>query len=354
MYNYNPYGRDIAEFYPVSWFNFHIWFWLLTSIYSVWYFMFFDLSWDVAIVSKLTFLPFQLIAAYVLLLKFLRGFLFRDKYVEFILVSIVWILFFSYITFFLCDQVIYNWMSNEHVAKPFIEILTDFERLFDTYLRVVFLLPLILASFDIIFYLYAKLKLVNKESHRKRAVESSFQKLRFKSDFIVDTLNSLSTMIEKKDDRSLKVVERLSGALDFILYKGNNHCVSLLEEVESVSNYCELEEIRAAGRCEIQLLTDLSKSDYKIKPLYLLSFVEGILRPLINHRKEKKDITIEIGQQENAVYCSMSIEGLEEMYLEECEKMIPTLPYDGDSDMKVNVDGRTVIFILEIHNLKND
>ncbi len=354
MNGYNPYGNEVAQFYPVSWLRFHVLFWLFTSLFSIWYFIFFDTGWINAITTKALYLPTQLVAAYVLILVFLRKFLIRDKYIEFLLFSALWLLGFSMLSYLSYEKWVYSWINVDHNPADIGTILKDINGLLSTYLRVIFLLPLILMCFEIVFYLYAKLKLVNVESHRKRSVESNYQKLRYKSDFIVDTLANLSVMIEGDDAKSLSVIEKLSSTLDFILYQGNDPSVSLMEEVNCVSNYCDLEGIRGDVNCEIDLNIDVQNAGMRIRPLFFLSFVEGILRPLINEMNGKKKIAIHISQTEDTIHCTMTIMGMDRKNEEAFKKMIPILPYKDDATILVKVEKEEVIFHLEIHNLKND
>ncbi|WP_165395224.1 sensor histidine kinase [Flagellimonas allohymeniacidonis] len=99
--------------------------------------------------------------------------------------------------------------------------------------------------------------------------------------FLFNTLNNLYALTVQKSDKAPKMVESLSGMLDYILYQCNEKYVPLENEIELIKNYIELEKIRFGDGIELDCRFDFDRSKYKelkIAPLLLLSIVENAFK----------------------------------------------------------------------------
>ena len=73
------------------------------------------------------------------------------------------------------------------------------------------------------------------------------------------------------------MIMRLSGILDYVLYKSQQKWVSLSEEVETIEHFLKLEQIRYGDRLEVIFHTT-GNLTVSVSPLILLSIVENAFK----------------------------------------------------------------------------
>ncbi|MEM7381661.1 MAG: histidine kinase, partial [Bacteroidota bacterium] len=119
----------------------------------------------------------------------------------------------------------------------------------------------------------------NKElSEQKLEAELNYLKHQLQPHFLFNTLNNLYGMIITKDENAGEIVLKLSDILSYMLYNSNDKEISLEKELDSLSNYIELEKLRYGK--ELTVTYDVSgvPEDHKIAPLILISFVENAFK----------------------------------------------------------------------------
>jgi sensor histidine kinase YesM len=105
--------------------------------------------------------------------------------------------------------------------------------------------------------------------------ELKFLKTQINPHFFFNTLNNLYALTLIKSDDAPKVVLKLSGLMDYMLYEGNAAYVSLKREVEHVENYLTLEKLRFGDRLDMKLTVNGDLGDKEIAPMLILPFIEN-------------------------------------------------------------------------------
>ncbi|MDB5014097.1 MAG: sensor histidine kinase [Daejeonella sp.] len=105
--------------------------------------------------------------------------------------------------------------------------------------------------------------------------ELKFLKTQINPHFFFNTLNNLYALTLIKSDDAPKVVLKLSGLMDYMLYEGNAPYVSLKREVEHVENYLALEKLRFGDRLDLKLNINGELGDKEIAPMLILPFLEN-------------------------------------------------------------------------------
>jgi LytS/YehU family sensor histidine kinase len=105
--------------------------------------------------------------------------------------------------------------------------------------------------------------------------ELSFLKSQIHPHFLFNTLNNLYALTLIKSEKTSDVVLKLSGLLDYMIYKSNEDFVLLSKELEILKNYIELEEIRYNNRLDLEYNLIGEPGVNKIAPLILLPFIEN-------------------------------------------------------------------------------
>jgi len=93
--------------------------------------------------------------------------------------------------------------------------------------------------------------------------------------FFFNTLNSLYALTLKKSDDAPHLVIKLSEMMHYILYEVKSSKVNLLDEINHINNYIEIEEIRFKNRIISDLNISGNIENIQVPPLLFLSFVEN-------------------------------------------------------------------------------
>lgn len=133
----------------------------------------------------------------------------------------------------------------------------------------------------------------------QKSVENELNLLKAKLNpgFLFNALHNLQTFVDRESEEAPDMILKLSSMLDYILYKSQQEEVGLLEEVEAINNFVELEKLRIGDRLEVQMNTKGSHT-ITIAPMSLLSLLEHKLEEFIH--KAKGDIKLKINISENS------------------------------------------------------
>ena len=115
---------------------------------------------------------------------------------------------------------------------------------------------------------------VLKLSEQKRSAELDALKSQLNPHFIFNTLNNIYSLALKKSDLTPTAIEKLSGILDYVLYRCNDEYVQLGNEIELIESYIALEKIRYGKRLDVSFNSNADESK-KIAPLLLLTLLEN-------------------------------------------------------------------------------
>ena len=147
----------------------------------------------------------------------------------------------------------------------------------------------------------ARLHQLEKE---KLETELKFLKAQINPHFLFNTLNNLYSFVVTKSEKAPDMILRLSGMLDYILYKSQQSRVTLKEELTSIENFIELEKIRYGDRLQVdyQISGDLS---VPVSPLILLSTVENAFKHGASGDIDEPVIKIDIVSKNDSIECKV-------------------------------------------------
>ncbi len=115
------------------------------------------------------------------------------------------------------------------------------------------------------------------------ALELSFLKSQINPHFLFNTLNSIYNRTLDVDDQASDLVLKLSGLMRYSLYGVNEDRVPLIEEIEYIENYLDLEKYRhSSDLVKISIDTEGIEGRHKIAPLLLISLVENAFKHGVN------------------------------------------------------------------------
>jgi len=138
----------------------------------------------------------------------------------------------------------------------------------------------------------------------KITTELKFLKAQLNPHFLFNTLNNLYSFVVNGSPKAPDMILRLSGILDYVLYKSQHKEVPLKEEVTMIEHFLALEEIRYGDRLEVNFET-AGNMMTPISPLILLSVVENAFKHGASGDIDNPKINIEILEKEDAIHYSV-------------------------------------------------
>jgi sensor histidine kinase YesM len=152
------------------------------------------------------------------------------------------------------------------------------------------------------FYRKYKAQQVKTSQLESRLARSQLQSLKMQlhPHFLFNTLNAISTLIHKDPEAADRMLSRLSDLLRITLDQGRSQEVDLKEELEFLSRYLEMEQIRFGDRLSINFAIDPEILDAQVPNLLLQPLVENAIRHGISPHAGPGEIEIR-GERQNGM-----------------------------------------------------
>lgn len=144
-----------------------------------------------------------------------------------------------------------------------------------------------------------RIHLLEKE---KIESELKYLKTQINPKFLTNTLNNLHTSVIEKSPEAPDMIMKLSGILDFVLYKSQKELIPIHIEMESIDNFIALEKNRFGDR----LLLNYQRPELlqaHISPLVLLSYIENLFQFLDKIAISKLKVEIEFKENVEHIIC---------------------------------------------------
>jgi len=127
-----------------------------------------------------------------------------------------------------------------------------------------------------------------------KEAELNFLKSQINPHFLFNALNNLYSLTLEKSDKAPQVVLKISALLDYMLYECNVPYVDFSKEMESVTNYIDLQKIRFGSNASVNINISGETNDVKIAPLILLPFVENAFKHGLSNSAGKGNIDMDV------------------------------------------------------------
>lgn len=135
----------------------------------------------------------------------------------------------------------------------------------------------------------------------KTAAELAVLKLQISPHFLFNTLNNIRWLARQKSDKTEDAVVKLSQLLRYMIYQTGNDKVSLLQEVEHLNNYIDLQKMRLTENTSVEFVCEGNMNAIIIEPLLFIPFVENAFKYGL-HNQEKSLIIVHISIIENTLF----------------------------------------------------
>lgn len=110
------------------------------------------------------------------------------------------------------------------------------------------------------------------------STELKFLKTQIQPHFFFNTLNNLYALTLKKSDNAPQLVVKLSDMMQYVLYEVNESKVDLLQEINHINNYIDIERLRFYDKVEATLNITGNIEDVQVPPLLFLPFIENCFK----------------------------------------------------------------------------
>jgi len=270
------------------------WYWLIVLLEApVLAVVFGDLPVGEAILFRAVGLITKMIAAYVLAYYLIPYLMFRKKYMAFIFSLVFFLPAMSilarYLNIYIAEAIVFPGMPNENLWEIISAPLVTFDMYFHRVFPSAFWFTFLKIGVDQIRTQQKVIEL----SEEKATAELNFLKAQIHPHFLFNTLNNLYTLTLEKSDDAPEVVEKLSGILDYLLYRCNEPRVSLQLEIALIEHYLTLESLRYGDRLNLSFTHHVDRPEaIMIAPLILISPVENAFKHGASGNSETPTITI--------------------------------------------------------------
>jgi len=110
------------------------------------------------------------------------------------------------------------------------------------------------------------------------STELKFLRSQIQPHFFFNTLNNLYALTLEKSDDAPRLVIKLSDLMQYVLYEVGSSKASLLDEINHINNYIDIEHIRFKDRIESEMDITGDIEDVEVPPLLFLSFIENCFK----------------------------------------------------------------------------
>ncbi|MFD2541447.1 sensor histidine kinase [Lacinutrix gracilariae] len=233
------------------------------------------------------------IVFYVNYLIFVPYFLLKRKLGLYILVSILFLVLYNYVT----EELLINTaeLQFRNMNRP--ENMPGRPFRIRHIIPVMFSLSLFLLGgiFSLVVNFYKREHLSKELENKQKDIKLKFLRNQLNPHFLFNSLNSIYSLVRSKSDDAPEAVITLSELMRYMLYEVGNEQVLLEKEINYIQNYIALQKLRFKNTEAVKLKLIGETKKLKIHPLLLISFIENAFKYGTDYKGNTRiDIKIEV------------------------------------------------------------
>ncbi|HEY0272934.1 MAG TPA: sensor histidine kinase [Chitinophaga sp.] len=113
--------------------------------------------------------------------------------------------------------------------------------------------------------------------------ELRFLKSQINPHFLFNTLNTIYSLAHKKSEQTEDAILKLSGIMRYVIYLSNENRVPLINEMQYLDNYIEIQKLRLLRDIRIDYCVEGDPEGLLIEPMMLIPFVENAFKHGISY-----------------------------------------------------------------------
>ncbi|RIV71165.1 sensor histidine kinase [Flagellimonas aequoris] len=275
----------------------HVIFWSI-------YFMFNFLRWGsyfndyiYSFKSNLLGFPIHITLSYFTIYFLIPRFLFKRKYISFIVILFLSILVMVTIKYLLTHFLIsYNvWPEGPETYSMTLNF-TVVMMLGELYVIT------FVASFKFTMDYLRETRKASRLEKEQLETELRFLRAQISPHFFFNTLNNIYSLSLEKSDKTPDTIIKLSDLMRYVLYETKENNQSLRKEIIFINNYLDLEKMRYNENLQLDFKVTGESKGKKIAPLLLVQFIENAFKHGANKSIGKVKIGIDVHVEEKFLY----------------------------------------------------
>ncbi|HOS16200.1 MAG TPA: histidine kinase, partial [Bacteroidales bacterium] len=161
------------------------------------------------------------------------------------------------------------------------------------------------------FIIYKHIQVKTKQKINELTLQNLIQQMN--PHFIFNTLNSIQYyMYNHSELETNEYISKFSQLIRKILENTNNSKVKIMDELEAIKLYIELEQLRFNNSFDYQITlpSDASLDEYKIPTMFIQPFVENAIIHGLRHLKDKGLLSITVSVKNGLLICEIDDNGI--------------------------------------------
>ena len=287
--------------YKISFWH-HIIFWSIYFLFNTFRWGSYFNDYLYSLKTNLLGFPIHISLCYFNILFLMPKFLFKRKYTLYISLFFIAI-FLMVVTKF---NLTYFLISNEvwpEGPEPINSLSLNY--VLDMMIGEVYVITFVTAI-KVTFDFLEKQKLVADLEKTQLETELLFLKAQVSPHFFFNTLNNIHSLALEQSEKTSKIILRLSELMRYLLYETKSNRQSLINEIQCIQNYLDLEKIRHDELLQISLSISGDIQDKEISPILLLTFVENAFKHGVNKNIGVKKIDIDFTIKGDFIYFTIT------------------------------------------------
>lgn len=139
----------------------------------------------------------------------------------------------------------------------------------------------------------------------KQAAELNYLKSQTNPHFLFNTLNNIYSLSMDKSDLAPESILRLSKILRFMLQETNGKFITVKQELDIISDYVALEQMRYDDSLKINFNLDIDNPTQPIAPLLMIPLVENAFKHGVSETDSKPFIDIDLSINKHQLFFSV-------------------------------------------------
>jgi ligand-binding sensor domain-containing protein len=180
-----------------------------------------------------------------------------------------------------------------------------------------FYVLIVFATVLLVSFLFSnRIRAIKQKAKLEQLIRSSqltALKAQMNPHFVFNALNSIQDLMLKKDVRASSIyLGRFSELMRKVLDASDKDKVSLLEEIDILRLYLELEKLRfgEAFTYSIAVAPDIDVADIHIPSMVIQPFVENAIKHGLLHKEGEKKVQISFVMGDNSIECTITDNGV--------------------------------------------
>ncbi|WP_051052853.1 sensor histidine kinase [Fulvivirga imtechensis] len=159
---------------------------------------------------------------------------------------------------------------NKRLGGTFTEVPFDSDNALGAFAIMVFTLPIILA-----IQWFKQNNAITSLEKEKIQTELDLLKQQINPHFFFNTLNNLYSLSLTKSDKTPEMIMRLSELMRYVIYKGKEEQVNIIQEVRYIEDYIHLQHLRLHKKVTLKFEKVIEDDNLMLPPLLLIILVEN-------------------------------------------------------------------------------